>query len=217
MKEYYSYIYLDNVIIEDLYPQVFGDTVKTIISQTIEDKANADVNANILNIIGAGIDASEHTITSENVEIVTSIARKAQLLINYFKEEETSISKIIQKNIPFSESVYFIGKSTFFLRDIFDKSTGKSLFIHDVSYRDSYTSGHLFDEYVVLTDEAVLVLETGDDEYIYRYKNHIYEDYSPDILEIMMHLSNIKIRKDVRHLTSVIKKEEVLIFMFLVN
>lgn len=114
MKKYYSYIYLDNVIIEDLYPQVFGDTVKTIISKSIEDKANADVNANILNIIGAEIDASEHTITSENVEIVTSIARKAQLLINYFKEDETSISKIIQKNIPFSESVYFVGKSTFF-------------------------------------------------------------------------------------------------------
>ena len=92
------------------------------------------------------------------------------------------------------------------MRDIFDKNTGKSLFINDVSYRDSYTYGHLSDEYVVLTDEAVLVLETGDDEYIYRYKNHIYEDYSPDILEIMMHLSNIKIRKDVRHLTSVIKK-----------
>lgn len=202
MKKYYSYIYLDNVIIEDLYPQVFGDTVKTIISKSIEDKANADVNANILNIIGAEIDASEHTITSENREIVTSIARKAQLLINYFKEEETSISNIIQKNIPFKESIYFVGKSTFFLRDIFDKNTGKSLFVYNTTHKT------LDNEYVIITDNAVLVLETGDDEYVYRYQKGGYAHFYSHTIEILMHLSNIKIRKDVRHLTSVIKKRK---------
>ena len=87
-----------------------------------------------------------------------------------------------------------------------NKTTGKSLFVSDAQYRNSQTSIYLSDEYVVLTDDAVFVLETGDDEYIYRYKRNMYEDYSPSIIEIMMHLSNIKIRKDIRHLTSAIQK-----------
>lgn len=94
----------------------------------------------------------------------------------------------------------------FFLRDIFDKSTGRSLFVNVKPYPDSYSPAILTDENVVLNNDAVFVLETGGDEYVHKYRNGYYRDYSSGILEIMMHVSNIKIRKDVRHLTSVIQK-----------
>lgn len=206
MKKYYSYIYLDSIVIDDLYPQVFDEFAEKNVTYSNEDISNVSLNSNILNILGSSIDKNENSIFSDHIKIVTSTAKKAQLLIDHFKGDETSISKIIQKNIPFSESIFFVGKSTFFLRDILNKTTGKSLFVSDAQYRNSQTSIYLSDEYVVLTDDAVFVLETGDDEYIYRYKRNMYEDYSPSIIEIMMHLSNIKIRKDIRHLTSAIQK-----------
>lgn len=207
MKKYYSYVYLDSTVIDDLYPQVFGDDAIGIeVLKTREEVINADINANFLNVLGSKLDSSKNTISSENTKIVTSTARKAQLLINHFKTDEISIEKIIEQNRPLDESVYFVGQSRFFLRDIFDKSTGMSLFVNVEPHHASYTSANLANENVVLNNDAVFVLETGDDEYVRRYRNGYYIDYSPDILEIMMHVSNIKIRKDVRHLTSVIHK-----------
>lgn len=207
MKNYYSYVYLDSTVIDDLYPQVFGDdTIGIEVLKTREEVINADINANFLSVLGSKLDSSKNTISSENTKIVTSTARKAQLLINHFKTDEISIEKIIEQNRPLNESVYFVGQSKFFLRDILDKSTGRSLFVNVMPHRASFTSEDFTDENVVLNNDAVFVLETGDDEYVQRYRNGYYRDYSPGILEIMMHVSNIKIRKDVRHLTSVIRK-----------
>lgn len=209
MKEYYSYVYLDSAVIDDLYPQVFGDdAIGVEVLKTREEVINADINANFLNVLGSKLDSSKNTISSENTKIVTSTARKAQLLINRFKTDEISITEIIKKerNRLLDESIYFVGKSIFFLRDIFDKSTGRSLLVNVEPHCALYTSARFTGENVVLNSDAVFVLETGDDEYVHRYRNGYYEDYSSGILEIMMHVSNIKIRKDVRHLTSVIRK-----------
>lgn len=80
------------------------------------------------------------------------------------------------------------------------------MFVNVEPHPTSYASGSFTSENVVLNNDAIFVLETGDDEYVRRYRDGYYRDYSPGILEIMMHVSNIKIRKDVRHLTSVIRK-----------
>ena len=114
MKKYYSYIYLDSIVIDDLYPQVFDEFAEKNVTYSNEDISNVSLNSNILNILGSSIDKNENSIFSDHIKIVTSTAKKAQLLIDHFKGDETSISKIIQKNIPFSESVFFVGKSTFF-------------------------------------------------------------------------------------------------------
>lgn len=202
MKEYYSFVYLDSTVIDDLYPQVFeDDAIEIEVSKSGEETTNADINASFLNILGSKVDSSERTISSKNAKIITSTARKAQLLIKFFEGEELSVEKIIKKNFPLDESIFFVGKSTFFLKDIFDKRTGKSMLVHGGPYGTSTS------ENVVLNDDAVFVLETGDDEYVRRYKNGTYIDFLPDILEIMMHVSNVKIRKDVRHMTSVIRQK----------
>ena len=39
MKKYYSYVYLDSTVIDDLYPQVFGDdTIGIEILKTKEER-----------------------------------------------------------------------------------------------------------------------------------------------------------------------------------
>lgn len=117
MKKYYSYVYLDSTVIDDLYPQVFGDdAIGTEILKTREEVINADINANFLNVLGSKLDSSKNTISSENTKIVTSTARKAQLLINHFKTDEISIEKIIEQNRPLNESVFFVGQSRFFFK-----------------------------------------------------------------------------------------------------
>lgn len=203
MKQFYSFVYLDSTAIDDLYPQVFhDDAIETIATQSIEDTNDAEINANILKTIVGSIDSRVSTMLSPNARMVTSTARRAQLLIDYFKTDEISIANIIRENTPFTEGLFFVGQSTFFLRNIYDKKTGKSLFAHAESQQLPYSSN----EGVVLNTDAVLVLETGDEEYVYRYSQGRYVDYSPHILEIMMHVSNVKIRKDVRHLTSAIRR-----------
>ena len=201
MKKYYSYIYLDSTVIDDLYPQIFGDIIEKNVTQSNEDISNMNLNANIFNVFSGNIDKNENNTLAENTKMVTSTARKAQLLINYFKTDNMYIPNIIENNTPFTESVYFVGKSTFFLRDIYNKRTGESLFIGNSPY-SAYNQPKV--NYLDLDDDAIIILETGDDKYIHEYQYGLYRDYLSDAIEIMMHMSNIKIRKDVRHLTSVI-------------
>ena len=201
MKNFYSYVYLDKTVIDDLYPQVFeNDITEKNITNSNEDITDMNINANLFNILGSEAKNSENNIFSENVKIVTSTARKAQLLINYFKTDTMSIQEIILKNQPFEESIFFVGKSTFFLRDIYNKNTGESIFPNDMMYYGEIP------RHIELNNDSILILETGDKEYVEKYRTNRYIDFQPDILEIMMHLSNIKIRKDVRHLTSIIRK-----------
>lgn len=203
MKSFYSYVYLDQTVIEDLYPQVFeSDIIEKNIINSNEDITNMNINANLFKILGSEAKNSENNIFSENVKIVTSAARKAQLLINYFKTDTLSIQEIILENEPFSESIFFVGKSTFFLKDIYNKDTGESIFPNDMIMMYNRTNP----SHIELDNNSILILETGDDEYVRRYKKYGCMDFNPYTLEIMMHLSNIKIRKDVRHLTSIIRK-----------
>ncbi len=203
MKKFYSYVYLDKNIIDDLYPQVFDDDItEKSITNSNEDITNMNINANLFNILGSEAKNSENNIFSENVKIVTSTARKAQLLINYFKTDTMYIQEIILENQPFDESIFFVGRSTFFLRDIYNKNTGESLFPDDMIMLFNRSNPPRIE----LNNDSILILETGDDEYVRRYKKYGCMDFNPYTLEIMMHLSNIKIRKDVRHLTSVIRK-----------
>ena len=203
MKQFYSFVYLDSTAIDDLFPQVFNDdAIETIVTESSEETNDVAVNSDLFTVIGGAIDSRVSTTLSQNTRMVTSTARKAQLLISKFRTDEISIERIIQRNIPLTEGIFFVGQSTFFLRDIRDSTTDKSMFTEDEPNRPPHSS----DENVVLNKDAILVLETGGEEYVRRYRNRRYMDYTPDILEIMMHVSNVKIRKDVRHLTSVIRR-----------
>ena len=205
MKDYYSFVYLDNDAIDILFPQIFGDVVEKNIIHSNEESIDASVNANLLSILGSNVSGKENSLSSENIKLVTSPARKAQLLIKYFKNNnDISIQDIIANNQPFVESLCFVGKGVFFLSDIYNKKTGSSLFqnVFDDTQR------------IDLDDDSVLVLETGDTAFI---KNHCssYLDtddyYSINMTAntnygVMMHMSNSKIKKDIRHLTWVIKR-----------
>lgn len=199
MKNFYSYVYLDKNVIDDLYPQVFNDDIveKNII-QSNEDAINMNINANLLNMFGSEAKNIENKTFSENTKIVTSTARKAQMLINHLKTDKMSLQDIIKDNQQSEESVFFVGKSTFFLKDIYNKETGKSIFLNS----------HINLE---LNENSILILETGDDYYIEKYMRTGYPS-SPCLFEAMMHVSNVKIRKDVRHLTSVIHQRNPFVF-----
>lgn len=191
MKNYYSYIYLDKIVIDDLYPQVFNDDIiEKNISQSNEDTINMNINANLLNIFESETRDIENSTFSKNSKIITSTARKAQMLINNLKTDKVSLQDIIIDNQQPKESIFFVGRSSFFLKDIYNKETGESIFFNN------HTN-------LVLNDNSILILETGDDYYIEKYKRTGFPS-PPYLFEAMMHVSNIKIRKDVRHLTSVI-------------
>ena len=176
MKKFYSYVYLDKNIIDDLYPQVFDDDItEKSITNSNEDITNMNINANLFNILGSEAKNSENNIFSENVKIVTSTARKAQLLINYFKTDTMYIQEIILENQPFDESIFFVGRSTFFLRDIYNKNTGESLFPDDMIMLFNRSNPPRIE----LNNDSILILETGDDEYVRRYKKYGCMDFNP--------------------------------------
>ena len=95
MKEYYSFVYLDIDSIDNLYPQVFGDIIERNVITSNEESIDESINAKIFNILGANANNKQNSISSENLKFATSTARKAQLLINFFKTDITSIQYII--------------------------------------------------------------------------------------------------------------------------
>lgn len=116
MKDYYSFVYLDNDAIDILYPQVFGDIVEKNIIHSSEESVDASVNANLLSILGSIASSKENSLSSENVRLVTSTPRKAQLLIKHFqKNNSLSLQDIIANNQPFMESLCFVGRDVFSL------------------------------------------------------------------------------------------------------
>ncbi len=47
MKNFYSYVYLDKIVIDDLYPQVFEDDItEKNITHSNEDIVDMNINAN---------------------------------------------------------------------------------------------------------------------------------------------------------------------------
>lgn len=140
MKNCYSFVYLDKKMIDILYSQLFDNIVEKIISSTNAEQIDSELQASLFKIINSSINGQESSITSNNVKIVNSIYKKAQILIiNHFKNEDNiNIDDIIENNCIENESIYFVGKSIFFLSDIYDKTTGAS----------SFSSPYIEDRYI---------------------------------------------------------------------
>lgn len=201
MKDYFSFVYLDNSNIDDLYPQIFGDVIEKNILHSNEENTNMSIKANIFNILGSNADSKENVLISENVKIVIPTSRKAQLLINYFQNNVLSIQDIIASNQPFEKSVFFVGNAVFFLSDIYNEKTGVSLF-------------NEHENHVNLDDNSVLILETGNTDFIRRHcldymdtdDYYAINNNRNAKFGIMMHMSNLKMKKNIRHLTWEIKR-----------
>lgn len=204
MSDYYSFIYLDNDIIEDLYPQIFGDIVEAKIVKTKGNSTESKIDGSLVNIINLSRDASGSTMVSEDVKLVSSVARKAQLLINFFKKDNICLHDIIKQNQPLMESVICVGKATFVLRDIYNRKTGRSIF---QQYQEG---GNMLDEnnhpfmrepwriqnppfYIEPDDNSIFRLESGD-TFGWDREN-----------SIMMNISNYKMKKDIHHLTELVR------------
>lgn len=208
MKSYYAFVYLDNESIESLYSQIFDDIAEKNQLQTNTDGVDLSANSNVLNLLGMSIAGKGENSTTETIKIVTSTYRKAQCIINYFRDNSVfSIQTIIEKNQPFDESVLFVGKGTFFLSDIVNKRNGKSILFNPDGLQENYP---------VIDDDSLFILESGNTRFIHEHcSDYMNTDnyYKLDIYKnakygIMMHMSNSKIRKDIRHLTCVIKKSK---------
>lgn len=217
MKPYYSFVYIDDYFIDSLYSQVFGDITEQTILTTNSEDVNVSAESKLLSLLGFGLSGNEAFSESHTNKIVISTPRKAQLLINYLTKEKeviSSLQEIIENNQPFNESLLFVGKATFFLSDIIDKKTDSSLlYANDESDREK----------VVIDKNSVLVLETGNTHFIHKHcSNYMNTDdyYKLNINKnvkygIMMHMSNSKIKKDIRHLTWAISKAKSFNFFVL--
>ena len=129
MKKCYSFVYLDEKMIDMLFPQIFDNVAENTISSTTTEQFDSEIKANLLGILNSSIDGQDKNTTSNSIKIINSIYKKAQLLINYFKNDNIiNISDIINNNLNNKESIYFVGRSTFFLSDIYNKNSGASLF-----------------------------------------------------------------------------------------
>lgn len=205
MKNYYSFAYLDKKMIDILYTQIFDNIVEKIISLTNTEQIDSELQASLFKFINSSIEGQESSITSNNVKIIDSIYKKAQILINHFKDENNiNINDIIDNNCMKNESIYFVGKATFFLSDIYDKTSGLSLF----------SSPYIEDRYITIDNNSVFVLETGNTDFMHKHcSSYIYTDdyYGINFMNnldygILMHLSNDKTEKSIRHLTTKIKR-----------
>jgi len=222
MKDFYSFVYLDDDAIKILYPQVFGDIIEKCIIQSSEDSIDASVKASLLNILGSNIDSKSNNSIVENFKMVTSVPRQAQLLINHFRDKDIlSIDGIISSHRPLSESLHFVGQATFLLDEVYNKVTGESL-MDNYRYLGRYMSrkstpdeqeGDNANKLFVLDNDSLFVLQSGYDE-LSPYSRERDENLDSQY-DIRMHLSNSKIKKDVRHLTSAINKgAEFIFFVF---
>lgn len=205
MKNYYSFAYLDKKMIDILYTQIFDNIVEKIISSTNTEQIDSELQASLFKFINSSIEGQESSITSNNVKIIDSIYKKAQILINHFKDENNiNINDIIDNNCMENESIYFVGKATFFLSDIYDRTSGLSLF----------SSPYIEDRYITIDNNSVFVLETGNTDFIHKHcSSYIDTDdyYGINFMNnldygILMHLSNDKTEKSIRHLTTKIKR-----------
>lgn len=128
-KEKYQKPKTNIVKFDILYTQMFDNIVEKIISSTNTEQIDSELQASLFKFINSSIEGEESSITSNNIKIIDSIYKKAQILINHFKDENNiNINDIIDNNCMENESIYFVGKATFFLSDIYDKTTGAWLY-----------------------------------------------------------------------------------------
>lgn len=200
MNSFYSFIYLDEDIIESLYPQILGDVIESKIAQVVQNESTASINGTLLGGISSSLSEIRNDSYTKSAKLSRATPRKAQLLIEYFRKAETDIFKIISNNQHSEESIFFVGKTVFFLSDIYNNENGVSLFYSGNSY-------------VKLDSNSTIVLEAGSTNFL-QQRSSEYTD-ADDYFEInmskqenygiMMHLSNSKIQKNIRHLTQKIK------------
>ena len=153
MKNYYSFIYLDDNSINSLYSQVFEDIAEKCITQKDETDTTATIKANIWNVLKSTIYGQERISALESVKIVISTERKAQLLIERLRGEQINIQQIIREHQPFDESVYFVGRGYFYISDIYDEDTSETLFGNKVD-AEIYN--------INSNNKFVIVLESGN-------------------------------------------------------
>ena len=204
MKKYYSFIYMDNQLIRNLYSQVFDDVVESTIEHSHELSEGIAASGKILDILSSSVDYAVKGATSESKQQTLTDAKRTQLLINHWGDGRDRIQEFIEKHQPFYESKYFVGWDTFFLSDIYDKKTGQSLFSENQEANG----------YIRMNNNSIIILEAGNTEFI-RNMSRNYADtddfysLSRGTIEkygIMMHMSNSKMQKDLRHLTWEIKR-----------
>lgn len=203
---YYSFVYLDDDLIASLYSQMFDDVSEKCELQTNMGGVDLSANSKVLNFVGMSVNGKGEVSTSETIKIVTSIYKKAQCIINYFIDNAVfPIQTVIEREHPFDENVLFVGKATFFLSDIVNKRNGKSLL---------HNTDELQESYPIIDENSLFVLESGNTRFIHDHcSDYMNTDdyYKLNINKnakygIMMHMSNSKIKKDLRHLTWSIKE-----------
>ena len=179
-------------MINALYSQVFGDTIEKRIAREEEVNVTSTIKGNILKLIKASISSQEENTDSICEKIVISSAKKAQMLVKHIKREGIFIQEIIANNQTIDESLLFVGKEHFYISDIYDDKKGCSLF-----------SNRLEDEinYIKQDNTFVIVLESGNTEFVNKYCNNDGDMDCTPAYGILMHMSSEKMKKNLRHLT----------------
>lgn len=210
MNNLYFFLYLDGDSIDQLYSQIFENIATQNVVKSSEEKAGASVSAKLFGVLGSDINGQSNNLLSINTSYSLTISQKASQLVERFRDEEMSIQNIILRNKLKEESLFFVGKTTFFLRDICDKETGKS----------ALDDGHGL---VQLTDNSLIMLESGNTSFIKEFSTTYMDtdDYyainrsKMSKYGVLMSLSNSKIKKSIRHLNDkIIRGKHIDLYVF---
>ena len=203
MKDAIVFIYRDDYCIESLYNQLNDDIIETIRSSSRNLEKETKGNAG-WKIFGVGIGRKKHETESEQKKIVPSIDKKIKLLINHYKTETILIDDIINKNLPFTESKYFVGKASFFLTKIYNGKTGKNILPNEKSEISN----------ICLDEDSVIELDSGNIPLVKQYSKNYFD--SSDYFDteffketdnaLRLNMSNNKIKKSIRHITHDIRQ-----------
>jgi len=197
MDKLYFFLYLDCDNIDELYSQVFGNIAEQSVAKSSEEKFDSSVNANLLSVLGSSIDSKSSNLVSVNTTYNLTSSQKAAQLVEGFRGDMISLQDIISKSQLKEEDMFFVGKATFFLRDICDVETGKSQLGNERGF-------------VQLTDNSLIMLESGNTAFIREFSSTYMDSddyYAINMSKmsrygILMNLSNSKIKKSIRHLNN---------------
>lgn len=209
MREYYSFLYLDKKSIENLYPQIFGDTVEKTIARSKEWEVESKIEAGIPKALDANIRGDKSALFSENIKTAKNNAVKAQELINWVRREENIkdiqyIQDIIESNKN-KNSFPFVGKAVFMLSDV--SGIEKNIFLKDRTSIDGRLSFNI-------NDNAVFVLESGRTNFVDRNISE-YQDTEVYSLNrncrygIIMFVPKIYMEKEIYSLFTFFRMGEV--------
>lgn len=202
-----SYLYLDEIEINELYSQLYEDVVEKTVKKTSKhnDSVDGSLEGNVFGLVKADGSYKQGSDCEETTEIRTrlSVARKANILVSYVCNNRIhSIDEVIRSSINSNilmRGRIIVGYGQFALTSIWDNNN------QPIDLMSS--KGNYYD-----IKSSTLVLERGATHSInemVRYNDNDHDAHPSEMRSpycIEMRMGGDKMRRELRHLTNTIRK-----------